>query len=500
MRPLSEAEANQVLHAVFDPTLSFAPGSLGGNQPLGGKFANARLRMPMDDAQFGKALDDALTISGRIFAILESQSNCLTRTPADPACVAAQVGHFARVLWRGNVAEAALQPMIQKYTTTAEVADAREAVVQIFTAMLLAPEFLYRFEFGRTATQGTLELAPLELAENLAFFLTGRPPTDALLKVAEAGQLSEVQVFDAELEALLESPLAGAQFASVIAQLLEYRNAKTKGNPNGPFTPEIARQMVDETDAYLRAAYSQNWSIAQILSEPRSEVTEELVAYYGGLPQVGTFAAGASLHEFAPGKRFGLLTQGSVLAGLADPNKIAIVHRGKVLRERVLCRGVPPLPASAQNLLPPPLPDQTERERILVHGESPACHQCHRYMDGIGYALDAFSNDGRFRDQVPTNDGLSHKPALTSGRLEGVSSGSVDFANTTEFFTWLATSDDAASCLTSSFVEYAQGANTLPAGECGDASAYLKAAPSVGVKDLVRRIAKDKLFRLRAMN
>jgi len=119
-------------------------------------------------------------------------------------------------------------------------------------------------------------------------------------------------------------------------------------------------------------------------------------------------------------------------------------------------------------------------------------------MDGIGFARDVFSADGRWRDSVPTNDGTATKPVETSGRLEGVSGGNVEFKDTAEFFTWLGGSDDAASCLTSSFVEYAQGINTLPAGSCPDASAYLKGATTMGVKDLVRRIAKDRFLRERS--
>ncbi len=496
MRALSENEANEVLHATFGPSIAFSSGSLGGNQTLGGKFANSRSRMPFDDAQFGKILDDALGLGSRIFSWLRTDNNCLTQTPADSGCSAEQLKKFARLLWRGNVAAESVQPIVESFTRTAGAWGAEEAVVQAFTALLVSPEFLYRFEFGRGTASGGFELAPLELAESLSFFVTGQPPTDALIQAAESGTLSDPAAFESQLSRLLDSPEAAAQFGSIIAQILEYRTTATRGNPNAALTPDLAQAMVTETDAYLTEAYAQNWSIAQMLSSKASPATSELAAYYGGGTLVN--GTGSAHYQFPSDQRFGLLTQGSVLVGLSDPNKIAIVHRGRVLRDRVLCRGVPPPPPGVQNALPPPVPDQTERERVILHGQSPTCNQCHRYLDGIGFALDAFAGDGRYRAQVPTNDGLSSKPLSTSGTLEGVSVGSVTFADTAEFFGWLSSSDDAASCLTSSFVEYAQGANALPAGDCNDASAFLAAAPTLGAKDLLRRIARDKFFRTRA--
>lgn len=496
MRALSEAEANQVLHASFDPSISFSSGSLGGNQTLGGKFANSRSRTPIDDAQFGKVFDDALGLGNRIFRVLQTGNNCLTQSPADPACSAEQLKSFARSLWRGNVAEASLQPIVDAFAATAAAWGAEEAVVQAFTALLVSPEFLYRFEFGRGEASGGFELSPLELAESLSFFVTGQPPSDALMRVAESGTLSDPAQFESQLSLLLDAPRAAAQFGSIIAQVLDYRSTGTRGNPNAALTPEVAQAMVAETDAYLTEAYARNWSIAELLSSKASPATPELAAFYGGGTSVDV--AGSARYQFASEQRFGLLTQGSVLVGLSDPNKIAIVHRGKVLRDRVLCRGVPPPPPSVQNALPPPVPDQTERERVLFHTESDTCNSCHRYLDGIGFALDAFAGDGRYRAQVPTNDGLASKPLVTSGRIEGVSVGSVAFADTAEFFAWLSSSDDAASCLTSTFVEYAQGANAMPAGDCNDASAFIATAPNLGAKDLMRRIAMDKFFRARA--
>ncbi len=497
LRALSEGEANEVVRAALDPTLAFAPGALGGNQALGGKFANARDRLTMDDAGFGKAFDEALVLGDKVFTLLKGQGNCLTQSPVDAACAAEQITHFARSLWRGNVADAAVQPLIDKYTSVTLAADTHEAMVQVFSALLLSPEFIYRFEFGNGAVAGRAGLTPRELAEGLAFFLTGRPPSEELLRAADGGQLDAPGGFDAQVDALLEHPMVQEQFATVFSQVFAYRNSRSKGNDATALTPAVAQQMVDETDSYLKNAYRQNWSIAQLLTDQHSDIPDQLAAYYDGVPFTAAAASAPANHEFAREKRYGLLTQGSMLLALSDPNKVAIVHRGRVLREKVLCRDVPKPPPGAANLLPAPLPDQTERERLVVHVQNPVCAACHNYMDGIGQALDSFGSDGRYRDQTPTNDGKSSRPTDSSGTLQGVSSGTVNFANTGEFFNWLAGSDDAGSCMASTFVEFAQGANLLPAGDCGAASAFLKAAPGMGVKDLIKHIVKDKVFRER---
>jgi len=95
--------------------------------------------------------------------------------------------------------------------------------------------------------------------------------------------------------------------------------------------------------------------------------------------------------------RKGLLGKGAILATTAKPDRNSPVTRGKWVMTNIL--GVPP-PDPPQDV--PPLParandargnavDPSMRTKMLDHRKAgPACVNCHRLMDPIGFTLENF--------------------------------------------------------------------------------------------------------------
>jgi hypothetical protein len=129
-----------------------------------------------------------------------------------------------------------------------------------------------------------------------------------------------------------------------------------------------------------------------------------------------------------------VLTQVAFLAKHAHATEVSWVHRGKLIRERLLCEAIPP---------PPPV-DQKEAndpDRLT----NPDCSGCHVAMDPIGKGFDAFDAVGRYHaDQAA--------PGEVYGDTTDVSG---PFESPRELASRLADSDDVRRCVAKQWFRYA---------------------------------------------
>jgi hypothetical protein len=107
--------------------------------------------------------------------------------------------------------------------------------------------------------------------------------------------------------------------------------------------------------------------------------------------------------------RRGLLGQGSVLSLTWVQNfRTSPVKRGVWVLENIL--GTPP-PEPPPNV--PPLEDtkgdgkiMTLREQMTLHRKNEPCASCHKLMDPIGFALENFDADGKYRTKQGGDGGV----------------------------------------------------------------------------------------------
>jgi hypothetical protein len=115
--------------------------------------------------------------------------------------------------------------------------------------------------------------------------------------------------------------------------------------------------------------------------------------------------------------RRGLLGKGSMLTVTANADRTSPVRRGKWVLINVL--GVippdppPNVPAFKEADSSKPAP-ASMRERMEQHRTLPMCATCHKMMDPIGFALEAFDAAGKYR----TSEG-THKLDLTGSLVNG---------------------------------------------------------------------------------
>jgi hypothetical protein len=127
-------------------------------------------------------------------------------------------------------------------------------------------------------------------------------------------------------------------------------------------------------------------------------------------------------YTFADGVRGGLLGQASILTVTSYGNRTSVVMRGRWVLANLLGAPPPPPPADVPALKDAGMEGapRSLRDRMEAHRKNPACASCHQRMDPLGFALENFDADGKWRT-VSDGERIDAAASLPDGtRFEGV--------------------------------------------------------------------------------
>ena len=271
--------------------------------------------------------------------------------------------------------------------------------------LLASPQFLVRAEKvpANLADGKTYRISDLELASRLSFFLWSSIPDDALIALASQGKLSTPAVLEAQVKRMLADSRSAALVENFADQLLYLRNLPST-SPDGVHYPdwddELRSGFRRETELLFDSIMREDRSVVDLLTADYTFLNERLAKHYG-IPGV----YGSQFRRVALGPemdyRRGLLGQGSFLSVTWVQNfRTSPVKRGVWVLENIL--GTPP-PEPPPNV--PPLEDTkggpekilTLREQMTLHRKNEPCASCHKLMDPIGFALENFDADAKWR-------------------------------------------------------------------------------------------------------
>jgi hypothetical protein len=497
LRKLTRFEYNNTVHDLLgdstQPANNFPPDEVR----LG--FDNNAAALDVSPVLTEGYMDAAESLSQAALAappkgLLPCDPATLTTTAAEDACATQFIASFGKRAFRRPVASDDATRLLGVFHAGRMAADFLTGIRYVMETVLQSPQFLYRIELAVPLDSST-QTAPLdgyEMASRLSYLLWGTMPDAVLVAAADANQLSTDDQIQAQVARMMADPRAHAQVAHFNEQwlLLDKMANMTKSTTAFPtYSPTLAPAMREETDRFLEeVVWGQAGDLHELLTASYTFVNGPLAQFYGVAGPSGSTTWQKVAMD--PAKRAGVLTEGGVMAMLGKADQTSIVHRGKFVREQLLC-GIMPAPPPNVPMLPPVSQTATTRQRQEQHVTDPACSGCHRLMDPIGFGFEKYDGVGLWRETE------SGQPIDDSGEVQD-SDVQGPFVGAAQLGQKLAQSTDVENCVVVSWFHYGYGRAETTDDQCV-LSSLRQQFQGAGYKfqDLVVALTKTPAFRYR---
>ncbi len=432
---------------------------------------------------------------------LDSVVSCDAAVEGEDACGQRLVDELGARAFRRPLSPELRARYLELFADTRDAAGYERAREVVVTTLLQSPHFLYRVELGRVELGlpddqdgAMVRLDAWELASRLSYLLWGSMPDDALFAAAAAGELETPAQVRTQAERMLDDPRARAMVAEFHAQWVRLPALATMSKDEAVYPGfDALRPWLDaETRAFVEhAVFDDDGDLRTLLSASYTFANDALAGHYG-IAAPGTDALVRV--DLPDGQRAGLLTQGSVLAVHAKPDRSSPVLRGRFVRERLMCEPMPEPPPDVDTTPPDVDPDASTRERFEQHTTDPTCAGCHALLDPVGFGLEHYDGIGRWRDV----DGSS--PVDANGTVL-TADGVVAFEGAPELAGWLADSPQVRSCVVTQWFTWAHGRAPEGADTCTtDTLAEAFEASDGDVRELLVALTQTEAFYHRVGN
>jgi hypothetical protein len=379
-----------------------------------------------------------------------------SETQADEACAKEFFSQTGRLLHRRSLREDELATYVSQASQAAEqLKDFYAGLELVLEAMLLSPEVLFIVEQAEPDPEhrGRTRLDAHSLASRLSFFLWNAGPDDMLLQAAESGELQTRKGLRRVVDTMLSSPRLEDGVRAFFDDMFAFDDFDVLSKDPTVYPFFTGATVTDAREQTLRTVVDhllhKNLDYRDLFTTRATFMSPALAPLY----QIPA-SRGWTPHEFPEDSpRQGLLTHVSFVALHAHPGRSSPTLRGKALRERLLCQVVPPPPPNVDfgKLTNPDAHYKTQRERVNVHLEDPACAGCHKITDPMGLALESFDGAGRYRVE---ENGVTID---TTGDLDGQ-----EFEDVVGLGKALRDNPGLPTCLVSRLYSYGSGGAAKP--------------------------------------
>lgn len=475
---------------------------LGDTSGVADRFPAEEIRLGFDNNATALTVSPVLAeqylLAAETIAATAVNANWARIQPCDPAgpagadaCAKQFVSVFGEAAYRRPLDADDTATLMSVFAAGAAT-DFKTGIRLVIETALQSPRFLYRVEFGATPLAGETVVKPddWEMASRLSYTLWHTMPDAELFAAARAGLLSAPENIAAEVNRMVMDPRAHDLVADFNAQWLhldDIEGVEKDAKVFPKFTPAIAGLMRQETDRFLEDVL---WSpgggdLATMFTAPFTYVNAALATYYGIAGVTGTAFVKVPVDGVTRG---GLLTQGGLLSLLGKANQTSPVHRGKFVREQLLCTELPPPPANL-TIKPPELSATlTTRQRFTQHAADAACAGCHHLMDPIGLGFESFDGAGVFR-ATENGQAIDDSGEVLESDIAGPFHGVIELGGK------LASSEQVRSCVATKWFRYGYGRGETDADGCSLAA--IKAGFAAGgykVRDILVALTQTDAF------
>ncbi len=418
------------------------------------RFTTLATSYAVRDQQLPAALASAQEIAFQAVTKF-APASCLASLSVE-RCAALLATEKGPLLFRRPLSEQEVAQYAKLASEAASLTTREEALGLAFTAMLMAPQFLFRVEIGSTALgdHSLRALTSYEIAAALSYSLLDAPPDQPLWAAAERGELSKPQKIEQQVTRILAIPGDVKPLAGFFSELFQYPLAtRISKNAKG----YNAKLLIEQTDLLVRDVLSINARrqlLKGLLTTSSVFVNAETASTYGV-----TVTDKASTKTTSTNGRQGILGQPSWLAAFSQPERTDPIKRGRFVRERLLCLDVPDIDISQVEPLKED-PKTTLRQKLAAHVSQNTCKGCHALIDPMGLSMEGFDETGMGRAEE------AGRPIETSGALLGSLDQDGVVTGLAELGTKLSNSKTVEQCLIRLSFEYFMGRKAGQADSC----------------------------------
>ena len=416
---------------------------------------------------------------------------CDVAAEGEELCAQAFIQNFGRAAYRRPLQAEDVEALLDVYQTARAEFDFATAIRLVTTTMLQSPHFLYRVEFGAPVADapGVMQLTAYELASRLSYLLWGTMPDAKLFDAAVDGRLEGAADVAAQAERMLGDARARAVVLDFHGQWLELKRIEElekDGDAFPEFALDVRPLLRAEAEKFLdHVIWEGAGDLDTMYLAPYTFLNGPLADYYGVEGPGGDAFARV---EPGHGQSSGFLTQGGLMSVLAKPNQTSPIHRGKFVRERLLCQTVPPPPDNVDITPPEVDPTLPTRERFKQHSADPSCSGCHNMMDPIGFGFEHFDGIGRWRADE-AGQAIDATGEIIGGGTQG------KFDGVPELAAMLVESPEVEACMTLQWFRYAYGRADSEADACTLAELTAAFAGSGRkIRDLIIHLTQTDAF------
>ncbi len=376
---------------------------------------------------------------------------------AADACATQFINSVGQRIFRRPLADDERERFAARFARFRTALDFEAAVRLSLSAMLQAPQFLYRPEpyLAHTDIKGAVPVEAYAMASRLSFSLWQSIPDEILLAAAAHDALHTGEQIRAQAERMLKDPRARRTYWNFHRQWLgldrildeEHQIRTSDVDPAWSLERQASASM--ESRLFVEHVVSDEGTLRDLLLSRRAWVDTQMAELYG-LPALEEDAwTEVSLPE---SQRAGLLTRASFLAGHSHRGATSPPIRGNALQLRMLCK-LPVSPPADADLTPPANTTegpQTNRMLYEARTRPQACRGCHVGLNGFGFGFEHYSAAGGY---VDLDHGLpiDARGAIVGTDVDGAYDGAIALSEA------LSHSAQVHQCASQQWVRYALG-------------------------------------------
>lgn len=387
----------------------------------------------------------------------------------DEGCARTVAQRFGRRAFRRPLEPTEVDGLLQSYRGARAMGSPHEeALTAVFQRILQSPHFLYLVERG-VPVVGDARLRTLthhEVAARLSYLFWRDMPDDALFATADQQGLHDLAQIEAQARRLLADPRARPAIARFHEQWLELA-ALDNASRDEKIVPgfSIAKaEIKEQIKTFVNGSFWDDGSVGALMSAPYTYLSKSLATWYGVPAPAG---AGLVKSQPNPERYAGLLTQPGLWLGVDHQDGMAILQRGKVVRQRLLCLSVPepdPNDPEINMTIPPPKPGVSTRQSVEGLGNGSAkCQACHVPMIQAGAPTTLLDIAGRWQTTergsiaIDASGGILHSKTSDTARGQLVGPAALG--------RHLGATGEAADCLALQWFRFAFGRQESPDDE-----------------------------------